>query len=57
MSSVTRPSPSHRDRFARTLAFVRQSLPPPARLLDVGPDNALAGELRAAGYAVEARRP
>lgn len=53
MSSVTDPSPSHRDRFARTLAFVRQSLPPPARLLDVGPDNALAGELRAAGYAVE----
>ncbi|MDT7856227.1 hypothetical protein RQM47_06215 [Rubrivirga sp. S365] len=53
MSSATAPSAAHRDRFERTLAFVRAGLPPPARLLDVGPDNALARELRAAGYAVE----
>ena len=52
MSSATAPDAAHLDRFERTLAFVRASLAPPARLLDVGPDNALAGRFREAGYAV-----
>ncbi len=53
MSSVTHPSATHRERFDRTLAFVGRSLAPPARLLDVGPDNALAQRFRAKGYHVE----
>ena len=53
MSSVTSPDASHRDRFERTLAFVGETLAPPARLLDLGPDNALAGRFRSAGYDVE----
>lgn len=52
MSSATAPTAAHRDRFERTLAFVRQSMAPPARVLDVGPDNALAADFRAAGYEV-----
>lgn len=53
MSSATTPSASHLDRFERTLAFVRQSLAPPARLLDLGPDNVLAARFRDIGYAVD----
>ncbi len=53
MSSVTSPNAAHRDRFARTLALLDATLPPPARLLDLGPDNALARDLRTAGYTVE----
>ncbi len=52
MSSATAPDAAHRDRFERTLAFVGASLAPPARLLDVGPDNALAARFRESGYAV-----
>ncbi len=46
------PNPSHLDRFRRTLAWMRPSLPPPARLLDVGPDNVMASQMRDAGYEV-----
>ena len=53
MSSATRPDAAHRDRFERTVRFVGETLAPPARLLDVGPDNPLAERLRAEGYAVE----
>ena len=53
MSSATAPDAAHRDRFERTLAFVGRTLAPPATLLDVGPDNALARDFRTAGYAVE----
>ena len=52
MSSATTPDAAHRDRFERTLAFVGRSLAPPAHLLDVGPDNALAARFRQAGYTV-----
>lgn len=40
------------DRFDRTVAFVRSTLPPPARLLDLGPPNPLAERLWQEGYAV-----
>lgn len=53
MSSATHPNAAHLDRFERTLAFVGESLAPPARLLDVGPDNVLAETFREAGYVVE----
>lgn len=52
MSSATAPNPAHEHRFARTLDWMRGSLPPPARLLDVGADNAFARQMRAAGYHV-----
>lgn len=54
MPSVTPTPPAvlHRQRFERTLAFVRATLSPPARLLDLGPDNALAGMFRDQGYDV-----
>ena len=52
MSSATAPDPAHLDRFERTLAFVGASVAPPARLLDLGPDNALARAFRQRGYAV-----
>ena len=39
-------------RFASTLSFLEQSLPPPARLLDLGAPNALGDRLSAAGYTV-----
>lgn len=52
MSSATAPNPAHEHRFERTLAWMRGSLPPPARLLDVGGDNAFARQMRAAGYDV-----
>lgn len=53
MSSATSPNAAHLDRFDRTLAFVQTALAPPARLLDVGPDNVLAQAFRDAGYDVE----
>lgn len=40
-------------RFDRTLSFVSQTLSPPARLLDLGVDNRLAGEFRSAGFSVD----
>lgn len=52
MSSATAPNLAHEHRFARTLEWMRGSLPPPARLLDVGGDNAFARQMRAAGYDV-----
>lgn len=49
---TTAPNAAHAHRFARTLDWMRGSLPPPARVLDVGGDNPFAREMRAAGYAV-----
>lgn len=57
MSSATTPDASHLDRFDRTLAFVKESLAPPAQILDIGPDNVLARQLRGAGYVVENTGP
>ena len=39
-------------RFERTVAFLRASLPPPARLLDLGPPNPLGARLQQEGYNV-----
>ena len=53
MSSATAPNASHRDRFERTLRFLGESLPPPASLLDLGPDNVFADQMRGQRYTVE----
>ncbi|GAB5519375.1 MAG: hypothetical protein RhofKO_16260 [Rhodothermales bacterium] len=55
MSSAAFDSPhnaSRELRFKRTLAFLQATLPAPARLLDLGPDNPLAERLRGLGYEV-----
>ncbi len=43
---------SHQRRYNKTLAFMRASLPPPARLLDIGTPNAFSAQLAEAGYQV-----
>ena len=40
------------DRFNKTIAFVAATLPPPAKLLDLGQINPLADRLRGQGYSV-----
>lgn len=45
-------SPATAYRFEKSFAFLKRSLPPPARLLDLGPTNPLADMLREAGYEV-----
>ncbi|MEM1095243.1 MAG: methyltransferase [Bacteroidota bacterium] len=55
MSNAAFDSPhnaSRELRFDRTLAFLRATLPAPARVLDLGPDNPLAGRMRSLGYDV-----
>lgn len=42
----------HADRFAKTIAFMASSVPAPARIIDIGGNNPMANELRAAGYDV-----
>lgn len=49
----TPDDPATAYRFERTLAFVRASLAPPARLLDLGPPNPLAQALAAQGFTVQ----
>ena len=39
-------------RFERTLAFLKATLPPPARILDLGADNEFARIMRKEGYEV-----
>ncbi|QXD15245.1 class I SAM-dependent methyltransferase [Rhodocaloribacter litoris] len=46
-------NPALRRRYERTLRFLRASLPPPARLLDLGAPNPLARVMQAAGYTVQ----
>lgn len=41
-----------RRRYDRTLAFMQASLPPPARLLDLGARNPFSEVMEAEGYAV-----
>jgi hypothetical protein len=43
---------SHQRRYDKTLAFMRASLRPPARLLDIGTPNAFSEQLARAGYSV-----
>lgn len=40
------------ERFARTLRFMETSLPPPAKILDLGAPNALSALMERRGYAV-----
>lgn len=44
---------SEERRFQRTLAFMKASLPPPARILDIGAPNQLASRMTEVGYQVE----
>ncbi len=43
---------AHAERFERTLGFMAASVPPPARILDLGGPNPLADLMRQRGYAV-----
>ncbi|MEM6646998.1 MAG: hypothetical protein AAF730_12180, partial [Bacteroidota bacterium] len=55
MSSASFDSPhsaSRELRFDRTLAFLQATLPAPARVLDLGPNNPLAERMRSLGYDV-----
>lgn len=54
MTPSSAPSSTARDeRFIRTLRFLEASLPPPARLLDLGAANPLARILQGEGYTVQ----
>ena len=46
-------TPSLQRRFDLTLQFVQSSLPPPARLLDLGVENTLGTQFASSGYAVD----
>ena len=46
-------SPTLERRLNRTLEFLSSSVPPPARILDVGGRNLLADRMRDLGYAVD----
>lgn len=39
-------------RFVKTLAFLKATLPPPARILDLGPPNQFGEIMKAEGYEV-----
>ena len=45
-------TPTLERRFVRTLDFLQESMPPPARILDLGGPNMLAERMRATGYEV-----
>ncbi len=46
-------NPARQRRYERTLRFLRATLPPPARLLDLGAPNPLSQILAQEGYAVQ----
>ena len=46
-------NPALARRYDRTVGFLRATLPPPARLLDLGAANPMAHRLQAEGYQVE----
>ncbi|MEM1126189.1 MAG: methyltransferase domain-containing protein [Bacteroidota bacterium] len=48
----TAERPDIQRRYARTLAFLQQTLPPPARILDLGARNPFSSILEDAGYTV-----
>ncbi len=54
MDKVYSPQPSRslENRYRRTLRFVLQSSPPPARVLDLGAPNPMAGRLAEQGFTV-----
>ncbi|MDE2958074.1 MAG: methyltransferase [Bacteroidota bacterium] len=45
-------TPTLERRFVRTLDFLQESMPAPARILDLGGPNLLAERMRAVGYEV-----
>lgn len=51
-SATAEPDARLERRFRLTLAWVRAVLPPPARLLDLGPPNTLGERFREVGYEV-----
>ena len=50
--SIIPPNKPRDLRYARTLDFLQRTLPPPARILDLGPPNPFAEVLRRQGYDV-----
>lgn len=48
----TSASPAHRYRFDKTTAFMRASMPPPARVLDLGVHNPMSEAMERVGYEV-----
>ncbi|GIV62650.1 MAG: hypothetical protein KatS3mg044_1516 [Rhodothermaceae bacterium] len=48
----TADNPLVRRRYDRTVRFLRAALPPPARILDLGPPNPLGERLAREGYEV-----
>ena len=46
-------NPAKDERFEKTLRFMRESVPPPAQLLDLGAPNPLSELMGKAGYSVE----
>jgi hypothetical protein len=51
-SVPTSEDPAQAFRFERTVEFLHEALPPPARLLDLGARNPLGGRLEETGYTV-----
>lgn len=51
-SATSVVTPSLQRRFDLTLRFVKESLDPPARLLDLGAENTLGKQFAGAGYSV-----
>jgi hypothetical protein len=43
---------SHQRRYDKTLAFIRTTLSPPARILDIGTPNVFSEQMMKAGYSV-----
>jgi hypothetical protein len=52
MPPVPPDNPAKADRFERTLAFMAASVPPPARVLDLGAPNPLSALMQRHGYTV-----
>lgn len=52
-SSAPPSNPAEAERFEKTLRFMAESVPPPARILDLGGPNPLAHAMQAEGYAVQ----
>lgn len=46
-------NPALQRRYDRTIGFLRATLPPPARLLDLGAPNPMARRMQEEGYTVE----
>ena len=53
LSAIRVPSEVLARRFGRTLDFMKATMPPPARLFDLGTPNLFSQEMEREGYAVQ----